>query len=377
MNAAGIIFSNLNNNTLSRLTADRTVAAIPFACRYRLIDFALSNMVNADISEINVVANYNFRSLLEHIGSGKDWDLARRSGGINFISPYQAAHTPNAKLYSSHLEALRSITDSYIETLKKEYVILSDADFICNIDLEDVLRVHKEKNADVTVVAVLVKDGFSAKTPKLMLKAGDDDCVTAMTMSDGNVPGYTYLSANIFVLKTSYLLELLRIAEQHDYKSFLRDLLMPRVSDRRIFLYRHLGYFASVSSFCDYFTYSIALTKDAALRASLLGIPERPIFTNVHNSPPVLYRDGAVVRNSMIADGCVIEGTVENSILFRGVKVKKGAVVKNSVLFFGTEVGENTTLNCIIADKHVSVSSGITLSGHETIPFFIGKGRKI
>ena len=130
MNAAGIIFSNLNNNTLSRLTADRTVAAIPFACRYRLIDFALSNMVNADISEINVVANYNFRSLLEHIGSGKDWDLARRSGGINFISPYQAAHTPNAKLYSSHLEALRSITDSYIETLKKEYVILSEADFI-------------------------------------------------------------------------------------------------------------------------------------------------------------------------------------------------------------------------------------------------------
>ena len=119
--AAGIIFSSLNNNTLSRLTSDRTVAAIPFACRYRLIDFALSNMVNANISNIYIVANYKYRSLLEHLGSGKDWDLARREGGITFISPYQTSNQGKNAMFSTHMEALKSMKE-YITEIKEEYV---------------------------------------------------------------------------------------------------------------------------------------------------------------------------------------------------------------------------------------------------------------
>ena len=120
ISAAGIIFSSLNNNTLSRLTSDRTVAAIPFACRYRLVDFCLSNLVNANISNIHIVANYNYRSLLEHIGSGKDWDLARRSGGINMISPYQTARAGNGKVFSTHMEALKNMRE-YINEFKEEW----------------------------------------------------------------------------------------------------------------------------------------------------------------------------------------------------------------------------------------------------------------
>ena len=138
MSAAGIIFSNLNDNTLSRLTADRTVAAIPFGCRYRLVDFALSNMVNAGITNISLIANYNYRSLNEHIGSGKDWDLARRDGGIQFISPYQTARTPNAAMYSHHPEALKSM-QVFIREIKEETVVMSDTDNLCNIDLAHII----------------------------------------------------------------------------------------------------------------------------------------------------------------------------------------------------------------------------------------------
>ena len=127
MKAAGIIFSNLNNNTLSELTTDRTVAAIPFACRYRLVDFCLSNLINANISNIHIVANYNYRSLVDHIGSGKDWDLARRKGGINLISPFQTSHTSESKLYSYHMEALRNMKE-YIGEMKEEVVVLMDSE---------------------------------------------------------------------------------------------------------------------------------------------------------------------------------------------------------------------------------------------------------
>ena len=377
MNAAAIIFSNLNNNTLSRLTQDRTVAAIPFACRYRLIDFALSNVVNAGISNVNVVTNYNYRSLVEHIGSGKDFDLARRSGGINVISPYQTSHTPSAKLYSSHLEALRSISHSYIDKFKEENVVLSDCDLICNIDLRDVLHEHERNVADITVVTARVDSSWTSKTAKLMVSAGDDARISSFAMSASYSASHPEICTNIFVMKTNTLREILAAADRSDYTSLTQDILIPNAAKEKFYAYRYDGYFASVSSFRDYFFHSIELTKNVTLRKQLLGVAERPIYTNVHNSSPTVYKDTASVKNSLIADGCVIEGTVENSVIFRGVRVKKGAVVRNSVLFFESSVGENTTLNCVIADKNTIINDGVTLSGHPTIPFYINKGQKV
>ena len=168
--AVGIIFSSLNNNTLSRLTSDRTVAAIPFACRYRLVDFALSNLVNANISNINIVANYNYRSLLEHIGSGKDWDLARRESGINFISPFLTATSGEAKMYSTHMEALKSMK-MYVDEFKEEYVVLMDSDNVLNIDIKEVIKNHEKTGADVTIVTKTIKEGFSAKNPRIMISS--------------------------------------------------------------------------------------------------------------------------------------------------------------------------------------------------------------
>lgn len=372
--AAGIIFSSLNNNTLSRLTSDRTVAAIPFACRYRLIDFALSNMVNADISNIYIVANYKYRSLLEHLGSGKDWDLARREGGITFVSPFQSSHASDNKMFSTHMEALKSMKE-YIDEIREEYVVLSDSDTALTIDISDIIRCHEATSADVTIVTSNVSAGYTAKSPRLMISSVAGK-VTQLAMSATYDERHPELALGIYVMKTVHLRKLIEEAEAYDLNSFTMFLL-KNCKSQSYMTYNYKGFAASVSSFLDYYKYSMELVKSESARESLLWKKEAPIFTRVHNSAPTMHSASAKVENSLIADECVIEGTVINSVIFRDVTIEKGAVVKDCVLFHGTHVCKNASLNCIVADKDVVVSSGVTLSGNENMPFYIQKGRKI
>ena len=374
INAAGIIFSSLNNNTLSRLTSDRTVAAIPFACRYRLVDFCLSNMVNANISNINIVANYNYRSLTEHIGSGKDWDLARREGGVHIISPYQTAHSSAAKMFSTHMEALISMKE-YIDEFDEDYVILMDSDNVLNIDLTDVVKAHELTGAKITLVTQQTAPDYTSKQPRMMLSSVAGK-VTDITMSSVYTERNPELSLGIFVMSTVYLRKLIEEAQGYNTHS-LTNLMLKNFKAQNYRTYKYNGFVASVSSFLDYYKYSVKLAKDEEARSSLLNKKEAPIFTRVHNSAPVVYKTGAKVESSMIADECVIEGTVINSVLFRGVHVAKGAVVKDSVLFSGTYVGKNSQLNCIVTDKDVHVSDNVQLSGNENMPFYVQKNRKV
>ena len=374
INAAGIIFSSLNDNTLSRLTSDRTVAAIPFACRYRLVDFCLSNMVNANISNINIVANYNYRSLTEHIGSGKDWDLARRAGGVHIISPYQTAHSSAAKMFSTHMEALISMKE-YIDEFTEDYVILMDSDHVLNIDLNDVVKAHELTGAKITLVTQQTAPDYSSKHPRMMLSSVAGK-VTDITMSSVYTETNPELSLGIFVMSTVYLRKLIEEAQGYNTHS-LTNLMLKNFKAQNYRTYKYTGFVASVSSFLDYYKYSVKLAKDEDARSSLLYKKEAPIFTRVHNSAPVVYKKGAKVESSMIADECVIEGTVINSVLFRGVHVAKGAVVKDSVLFSGTYVGKNSHLNCIVTDKDVHVGDNVQLSGNENMPFYVQKSRKV
>ncbi len=377
MNTAGIIFSNLNENKLSRLTADRTLAAVPFACRYRLIDFALSNMVNAGISSISVITNYNYRSLLDHIGSGKDWDLARRRGGISLLSPFQTA-TPqqHPEVYRTHLEALASIRSS-IEEMKEELLVLSDCEYIANIDLTYYIERHRGSGADMTILTFPAGQVPVGGRPRLFVSSNDEGRVERASVSVMPPKGYPSLSIDCFIVNRLFLLSLLGEAERKKYSSLSRDILAkdPHRYSIRTDIYE--GQIASVGSFEDYFTESIRLTRDKGFREALLSNPRLPILTKVHNSSPILYRGESCVRESMIADDCVIEGTVENSVLFRGVKIGRGSVVRNCVLFAGTVIGEGSMLNCLLADKSVRIGNGRTLSGHSTMPMYIEKGRKV
>ena len=374
INAAGIIFSSLNKNTLSRLTYDRTVAAIPFACRYRLVDFALSNMVNADISNINIVANYNYRSLVEHIGSGKDWDLARRTGGINFISPFLTANSASAKLYSTHLEALKSMKQ-YISEIKEDYVVLMDSDRVINISLQDVILAHEKSGASITFVSKVAPKDYTSKNPRMMFSTVGGR-VSDIAMSAAYTPENPEMFLDIYVMTTNYLRKIIEEAEARNLNSLTEYILRTyKQENYRAFAFN--GYVATVSSFLDYYKYSMVLVKDPVSRASLFNKKGSPIFTRVHNSAPTVYSSTAHVENSMIADDCVIEGTVINSVLSRGIHVAKGAVVKNSILFAGTLVEEDAQLNCIVTDKNVRITQGVNLSGNENMPFYIQKDRKV
>ena len=371
--AAGIIFSSLNNTTLSRLTSDRTVAAIPFACRYRLIDFALSNMVNANMSNIYVVANYKYRSLLEHIGSGKDWDLARRESGITFVSPFQSANA-EGKMFATHMEALKSMKE-YIDEIREEYVVLMDSDTALTIDLSDVIRSHEQTGANVTIVTSDVAHDYTAKAPRMMISSVAGK-VTQIAMSAAYDERNPELALGIFVMKTLYLRNLIDEAEAYNLNS-LSTFLLKNCKTSNYMTYKYHGFAACVSSFLDYYKYSMELASNEKARESLLWKKEAPIYTRVHNSAPTKHSSTAKVENSMIADECEIEGTVINSVIFRDVKIEKGAVVKNCVLFHGTHVCKNANLNCIVADKDVLITDGVTLSGNENMPFYIQKGRKI
>ncbi len=374
ISAAGIIFSSLNDNTLSRLTNDRTVAAIPFACRYRLVDFALSNLVNANISNISIVANYNYRSLAEHVGSGKDWDLARREGGVNFISPFQTAYISNAQMFSTRLEALINMKE-YISEFKEDYVVLMDSDNVLNIDIEDVIKTHESSGAKITLVTTDAKRDFTSKHPRMMISSIEGK-ISDITMSAVYTEKNPELSLGIMVMSTSHLRIIIEEAQAYNLNS-LTGILLKNYTTQNYRTYNYKGYVATVSSFLDYYRCSIELVKDENARASLLWHKEAPIFTRVHNSSPVVYRGDSKVENCMIADECVIEGTVINSVIFRGVHVEAGAVVKDSVLFSGTYVGKGASLNCIVTDKDVFISDGVILSGNENMPFYIQKKRKV
>ena len=372
MNAVGIIFSSINEKSVYELTKQRTMASVPFGCRYRLIDFALSNMVNSGVTHVGLVTHYNYQSLMDHIGSGKDWDLARRHGGIKILPPYITAFANSSNhLYSTRLEALISIRD-FISGCKEEVVVLSDCDTVCNIDLSAMIEQHVATNADITLG---VKSSYVSQdsSRRLMIVRSDEEGrAVEVGEYEGLKNGFEDVCVRIMVVGRKYLEELITDAIARGYTSFTKDILVRNCKHHNIRTFKFDGYFATIRSLSDYFRFSMDLL-DPEIRRSIFSVEHRPVFTKVRNSAPASYVTGAIVRNSLIADGCVIEGTVENSILFRGVKVGKNTHIKNSIIMQDTITGENVYLNCVITDKNVVIRDGRVLSGHETKPFFIDK----
>jgi len=377
MSVAGIIFSNVHDANIPELTRNRTLASVPYGCRYRLIDFALSNMVNSGISNISVITHYNYQSLMDHIGAGKDWDLARRSGGIKILPPFITAYANNANgLYNSRLEALKSVNYS-ISKIKDDYVVLSDCDVICNVDLNDMIKNHIENKADITMAVKNVYLDKAAAKRNVLIDSDENGRVVDLKAYPSSFEGYSDINLNIMVMSREYLQSVVLDAVAHDYTSFNKDVILKNLNRCTFRVYRYDGYFACISSPEDYYKSNMDLIRDKSIRKQLFGEKNRPVLTKVRNSAPTYYSPESKIKNSMIADGCQIFGEVENSILFRGVKIGKGSVVKNCILFQDTFTGENVKLNCVIADKNVVIRDDKVLSGDETLPFYIAKGKMI
>lgn len=378
MNAAGIIFSNIHDKNIAELTKRRTMASVPFGGRYRLVDFPLSNMVNAGITDISIITHYNYLSLMEHIGSGKDWDLARRSGGVRILAPYITAYANyKNELYNTRLEALMSIQHS-ISNIQADYIVLSDCDGICNIDLKGMIQAHIDSGAVLTMAVKHIPITAANAEKNIIVSSNEQGDITDLAVHPTfYAKGEADVNINIWVISRSFLLGALVNAQAHGYTSFSQDIIRRSIGREKMRIYRFDGYYANIDSITDYYNYSMELVQDPIVRRDLFNNPARPILTKVRNSAPAQYTSSAKVSNSLIADGCMIEGTVENSLLFRGVKVGKGSVVKNSILFMDTYVGENVSLNCVIADKYVLFHDDVTLSGHSSLPFCVEKGRSL
>jgi glucose-1-phosphate adenylyltransferase len=378
MSVAGLIFSNIHDGSLPELTHRRTMASVPFGCRYRLIDFALSNMVNSNITNVGIITHYNYQSLLDHIGTGTDWDLARRSGGIKILPPFITAYDSGAgaKVYSTRLEALMGVTN-FLSRAPEDYIVLSDCDVICNMDISDMIKFHEKRGADVTIATKHVKVAEHKLTRDVrVVEIAGDDVKSIETYVPHNDVTEADVCMNVLVMKRTLLYNLVVDAAAKGYADFYRDIIAKHLDFFKICAYRYEGYYSLIGSLAGYFECNMKLL-DSEARRGLFAVDNRPIYTKVRNSAPAKYCENSSVKGSLVADGCIIEGTVENSIIFRGVKVGKGTVVKNCILLQDTYVGDNVKLNCVISDKNVVIKDYRNLSGHPSMPFYIDKGLTI
>ncbi len=367
--AIGVIFANLHEENVPELVRRRTMASILYGGRYRIIDFILSNMVNSGITTVGLMTSNNYRSLIDHLGNGKDWDLARKDGGIILLPPFSEKHD---KLYTTRLEALSSLT-GFLARRKEKYVVLTDCDYVAKLDIADIIEYHESKNADITLVSR--KGEIERTTDFMVIDANEKGRITDIKLAPRTAKGAIVdLFANVMVLNRQFLLNLVEDSVIHGFTSFEGDILVKQVNSLKMYAYDFKGYYAGIDSLATYYKHNMELL-DKTVRDELFN--DRDIYTKVRDSAPSKYSENAVVKNSLISDGCIIDGVVENSILFRGVRVEKGAIVKNSIVMQDNIIGQNTSLDHVITDKNVVVSNRKTLAGCATLPYYIPKGTRL
>ena len=367
-NLHGILFAYRSNPNLRELTQLRTISSIPFGGRYRMIDFNLSNLVNAGVTDIGVIMRENYQSLLDHLGSGKDWDLSRKHGGLRLLPPFAFARRQQQRSsFRGKMEALDGVS-SYLHQIRQEYVVLADGDIAANLPIADILEHHLERGADIT--AVCTSKPTADPRQSTYFTVGADGLVADVACAPAEPAGCE--SLNVYILSRELLLNLTEYCAAHNIYSFSAGVLMGMRGELTISPYLFDGYAARVQSVAGYFACSMDLLNPA-VREELFN-PVRPIRTKDRSDPSTYYAPGACCTGSYMADGCIIEGVVENSVLFRGVQVKKGAVVRNCVLMQGATVGENAEISYVIADKDVRINPYRTLVGHRSYPLAIAKG---
>ena len=368
-NALGVIFANSYDNLVPELVAERTMGSIPFAGRYRMIDFVLSNMANAGIDNVSVIVRKNYHSLMDHLGSGREWDLTRKRGGLNIVPPFAER---SVKLYSGRVDALASVL-SWLQAQKERYVILSDTNVAMNFDFNKLIDAHVASGADVTMVYNRSEIPDGARNDNYTIRI-DNGRVTELLSNDYR-PGVQNLSLNLYIIERESLIQLIRDAAVRGLVYFERDILARNLNLLNVQAYEFDGYAARIAYMKSYFDENMRLLEPG--NVDKLFDPANPIYTKIRDDNPTRYLEGSKVKNSLLADGCVIEGTVENSVLFRGCQIKKGAVVKNCVLMQDTVVEEGCTVEYVVSDKNVHITSGKQLTGTDSFPVFVAKGHTV
>ena len=369
-NALGVIFANSYDNLVPELVAERTMASIPFAGRYRMIDFVLSNMANSGVDNVSIIVRKNYHSLMDHLGSGREWDLTRKRGGLNIIPPFAER---SVKLYSGRVDALASVL-SWLMAQKERYVILSDSHIAMNFNFNKLIARHIESGADATMVYNRAEIPDGARNDNYTIRIDASGRVTELLSNDYR-PGVQNLSMNLYIIERESLIQLVRDAAVRGLVYFERDILARNLSLLNVQAYEYTGYAARIADMKSYFDENMRLLQPGHVEQ--LFDAANPIYTKIRDDNPTRYLEGSKVKNCLVADGCVIEGVVENSVLFRGCTVKKGAVVRNSVLMQDTIVEENCSVEYVVTDKNVHITTGKQLCGTDSFPVFVAKNHTV
>ena len=371
-NAFGLIYTGETNPFLRDLALSRSVAAVPFGGRYRCIDFILSDLVNSGVTSVGLITQKNYHSLMDHLGAGKEWDLHRKREGLFMLPPFMTKE--NTGLYRGSVDAIRSCL-GYVRRCPQQYVILSGSHTIFNMTFNDMIARHIETRANITMLYNECEIAPSEEQNlDLRLLMDENGRVTEMELNPFS-PRSANRSCDVMIMDKLLLEYLVEEAYSHGDYDLTRDILLKKCQTLKIMGYRYDGYVARLDSVNDFFRHNLALLQPE-VRNDLFS-PKHPIYTKVKDEVSAKYGENAVVRNSMLADGCQIDGTVENSIVFRGVSVKKGAMVKNSILMQGVSIGENCIMDHVILDKGVVVREGRTLTGYDGFPIILKKGTTI
>lgn len=368
-NMMSILFASGNESKLNELTLHRTTASLPFGGRYRLIDFTLSNLVNSGITQVGIVTRSNYQSLMDHIRQGRDWDLNRKHGGISVFPPF--VYNSSREVYKGKIEAIYSIM-SFLHHSSEQYVVITNCDIAANIDFGKMYEKHVESGAALTMLS---HDGFTTSSRRAVIETGKDGLVTDIYETEMAGEEKKEISLNTYLIKKDLLIELVQKAYARGQVDFEKDILFHLVAEKKVYALKIESYAAIIDDVKTYYNESMNLLSDD-VRHELFSRDHR-IYTKVKDSVPTVYKAGANVKNSLLADGCVVSGTVENSVLFRNVRIEEGAVVKNSIIMENGVVGKDSTVKYAITDKDVVISDDREIAGFSTYPIVIVKGKRV
>lgn len=368
MDLMGIINLYESEELLHEITQHRPLAAVPFGGRYRLIDFALSNMVNSGITNVGILFQHKYRSLMDHLRSGKEWDLARKRDGLALLTPAHAAY-PQQPLYGGDVSNFHSNLD-YIRYSRQKYVIISGSGVVCNINYRPILQFHENTGADVTVLYT-DKDYSGDHIGAVLIDIDSKGRVTDMEVAAGSTK-LGRMSLGMYIMERQLLIDLIEECMSHGGYDFVKHCLIKNIERLKIFGCLHEGYAGRIYSLASYFQRSMDLLSPEVWQELFFG--SGLIYTKVKDEPPSKYMNSAKVTSSLVAGGCQIEGTVENSILFRGVTVGKGVHIKNSIIMQKSIIDSGALLNQVICDKNVHITKERQLKGDSSYPLVIKKG---
>ena len=373
--ALGIIFPNSYDSLVPELVTERLMASIPFASRYRMCDFMISSMVHCGIDNISILVRKNYHSLMDHLGSGREWDLTRKNGGLNIVPPYAQKQV---KMYEGRIEALESIR-GYLKKQNEKYVIMTDSNVAVNFDFNDLLHAHMASGADATVVyrKQEIPDSLirkSTETVDMYYALGINGDHVSKIYVNPTEKGKMNFCLNIYVMERERLIRMIDDAYVHGYTNFVRDILERQIEHLDVRGYCYDGYVAQIHDMKSYFEENMKLLQEENLNALFSG---NQIYTKIRDDNPTRYINGSKAKNIMVADGCVIEGEVDYSVLFRGVRIGKGAKVKNCVLMQDTVVEDNASVEYVITDKDVTITEGKSLTGNDSFQVFVAKGQTV